>query len=56
MFAAVEAQAVDRAYRIGQTKHVVTYRLITCGFIEEKMYRLQLFKVSVRVSVLLFSY
>lgn len=43
---AVDAQAVDRAYRIGQTKDVVTYRLITCGTIEEKMYRLQVFKVS----------
>lgn len=42
---AVDAQAVDRAYRIGQTRDVVTYRLITCGTIEEKMYRLQVFKV-----------
>ena len=45
-FAAVDAQAVDRAYRIGQTKDVVTYRLISCGSVEEKMYRLQVFKVT----------
>jgi hypothetical protein len=43
---AVDAQAVDRAYRIGQTRSVVVYRLITCGTIEEKIYRKQ---VSTRV-------
>ncbi|XP_074307947.1 protein CHROMATIN REMODELING 24 isoform X2 [Silene latifolia] len=37
-------QSVDRAYRIGQKKNVVVYRLITCGTIEEKMYRMQVFK------------
>jgi hypothetical protein len=35
---------VDRAYRIGQNKNVVVYRLLTCGTIEEKIYRKQLFK------------
>ena len=49
--AAVDAQAVDRAYRIGQTKDVVTYRLITCGTIEEQMYRLQVFKVPIVCTV-----
>jgi SNF2 family DNA or RNA helicase len=34
---AVDSQAVDRAYRIGQTKNVIVYRLITCGTIEEKV-------------------
>jgi hypothetical protein len=43
--AAVDAQAVDRAYRIGQTRDVITYRMVTCGTIEEKIYRLQVFKV-----------
>ena len=31
---ATDAQAVDRAYRIGQTQNVVIYRLITCGTVE----------------------
>eukprot|EP00873_Tetraselmis_striata_P042879 jgi/Tetstr1/463143/TSEL_008077.t1 len=37
-------QAVDRAYRIGQAKDVVVYRLITCGTVEEKIYRNQVHK------------
>eukprot|EP00116_Pleurobrachia_bachei_P002279 sb/3462541/ len=41
---ATDSQAVDRAYRIGQTKHVTVYRLLTCGTIEEKIYRKQVFK------------
>lgn len=48
----VDAQAVDRAYRIGQTRDVITYRLITCGTVEEKQYRLQVFKGGVTQSVL----
>ncbi|XP_034008889.1 DNA excision repair protein ERCC-6-like [Trematomus bernacchii] len=43
---ATDAQAVDRAYRIGQSKNVVVYRLITCGTVEEKIYRRQVFKDS----------
>ncbi|KAL0193684.1 hypothetical protein M9458_011980, partial [Cirrhinus mrigala] len=38
---ATDAQAVDRAYRIGQTENVIIYRLITCGTVEEKIYRRQ---------------
>ncbi|MEW6574351.1 MAG: C-terminal helicase domain-containing protein [Bacillota bacterium] len=34
---AVEAQATDRTYRIGQTKKVIVYRLITLGTFEEKI-------------------
>ncbi|CAA6821919.1 MAG: Helicase, SNF2/RAD54 family, partial [uncultured Aureispira sp.] len=34
---AVEAQATDRAYRIGQKKNVQVYRLITKGTLEEKI-------------------
>jgi SNF2 family DNA or RNA helicase len=36
---AADAQAVDRAYRLGQTRDVAVYRLITCGTVEEKIYR-----------------
>ncbi|TDO21587.1 DEAD/DEAH box helicase [Pedobacter duraquae] len=38
---AVENQAIDRCYRIGQDKHVVAVRLICPGTIEEKMMILQ---------------
>jgi len=34
---AVESQATDRAYRIGQTKNVVVHRFITKGTFEEKI-------------------
>ena len=34
---AVEAQATDRAYRIGQKERVTVYRLITQGTFEEKI-------------------
>lgn len=44
---ATDAQAVDRAYRIGQLKNVVVYRLITCSTVEEKIYRRQIFKDSI---------
>lgn len=30
-----------RAYRIGQKRPVIVYRLITCGTVEEKIYRKQ---------------
>lgn len=43
---ATDAQAVDRVYRIGQKQNVVVYRLITCGTVEEKIYRRQVFKDS----------
>lgn len=38
---AVEDQATDRAYRIGQDKSVQVIRMITHGTIEEKIYALQ---------------
>ncbi|XP_051776021.1 uncharacterized protein LOC114667096 [Erpetoichthys calabaricus] len=43
---ATDAQAIDRVYRIGQEKNVIVYRLITCGTVEEKVFRRQVFKNS----------
>jgi SNF2 family DNA or RNA helicase len=38
---AIEAQAVDRAYRIGQKNTVFTYKFITTNSVEEKILNLQ---------------
>ncbi len=38
---AVEAQAIDRTHRIGQTKKVLAYRMVVENSIEEKMLQLQ---------------
>jgi SNF2 family DNA or RNA helicase len=38
---AVEAQAADRAHRIGQTRPVLVYRLVSQGTVEEKILGLQ---------------
>ncbi|XP_075697952.1 DNA excision repair protein ERCC-6 isoform X2 [Rhinoderma darwinii] len=39
-----DTQARERAWRIGQTKQVTVYRLLTAGTIEEKIYHRQIFK------------
>ena len=49
---AVEDQATDRAYRIGQTKKVNVYRLITKGTVEEKIQALKSKKRSLVDSVI----
>ncbi|PWN29166.1 hypothetical protein BDZ90DRAFT_206447, partial [Jaminaea rosea] len=41
---AMDAQAVDRAYRIGQTRPVTVFRLIGAGTIEELVYGRQVYK------------
>jgi SNF2 family DNA or RNA helicase len=38
---AVEMQATDRAYRIGQTRRVFAYKLISKDSVEEKILKLQ---------------
>ncbi|HEY6556600.1 MAG TPA: DEAD/DEAH box helicase [Polyangiaceae bacterium] len=38
---AAQAQATDRAYRIGQTEPVFVYKLIAAGSVEERMLKLQ---------------
>jgi SNF2 family DNA or RNA helicase len=41
---AAQAQATDRAYRIGQQKPVFVYNLIAAGSVEERMLGLQQYK------------
>jgi len=49
---ATEAQAVDRAHRIGQTKNVMVYRLISAETIEEKVMALKARKAELFSSVI----
>jgi len=49
---AVEAQAIDRSHRIGQTQTVNAYRLITPGTVEEKIWELQQQKAQTIADVL----
>ena len=49
---AVEAQAIDRTHRIGQSKPVMTYRLIAQGTVEEKVCELQTSKRELAAAVL----
>lgn len=39
-----DMQARERAWRLGQTKDITIYRLMTAGTIEEKIYHRQIFK------------
>jgi SNF2 family DNA or RNA helicase len=49
---AAEAQASDRAYRIGQDKPVFVYKLIARGSVEEKIQHLQQAKANLARGVL----
>lgn len=49
---AVEAQAIDRTHRIGQTKEVFAYRLIAEDTVEEKVLALQQHKKALADAVL----
>ena len=49
---AVEAQAIDRSHRIGQTRTVNAYRLIAPGTVEEKIWELQQHKAQTIADVL----
>ncbi len=48
---AIERQAIDRTHRIGQTKPVTAYRLVTLGSVEEKIQALQSRKQALADSV-----
>ena len=48
---AVEAQAIDRTHRIGQTKPVFAYRLLAAGTIEQKIRVLQQEKAALAAAV-----
>ena len=49
---AVENQATDRAYRIGQSKPVFVYKLVTVNTVEEKILNMQHYKAALFASVL----
>jgi SNF2 family DNA or RNA helicase len=49
---AVEAQAIDRAHRIGQTRHVIATRIVARNTIEEKILALQASKRALADAIL----
>ncbi len=49
---AVEAQAIDRTHRIGQTRHVFAYRLVAKDTVEEKILELQTTKRELADSII----
>ena len=49
---AVEAQAIDRTHRIGQTRPVMVYRLVAADTVEQKVVELSARKAELFASVL----
>ena len=49
---AVEAQAIDRAHRIGQTRHVLATRVVARDTIESKILELQASKRALADAIL----
>ena len=49
---AVESQAADRAHRIGQTKPVTVYRLVTADTVEERVIELHAHKRAIADAIL----
>ncbi|HEY0237981.1 MAG TPA: DEAD/DEAH box helicase, partial [Friedmanniella sp.] len=49
---AVEAQAIDRTHRIGQTRPVMVYRLVSADTVEQKVVELSARKAQLFASVL----
>jgi SNF2 family DNA or RNA helicase len=49
---AVENQAIDRSYRIGQNKHVIAVRLICPDTVEEKIMKLQQSKTTLATDLI----
>jgi SNF2 family DNA or RNA helicase len=49
---AVEAQAIDRSHRIGQTRPVVAHRIIARDTVEEKILELQTRKREIAQSII----
>ncbi len=48
---AVENQAIDRTHRIGQDKHIIAYRMICKGTVEEKIMQYQQRKLKVAADI-----
>ena len=47
-----DQQAIDRCFRIGQSKNVTAYRLITCNTVEESVYRRAVWKTGISSAVM----
>jgi hypothetical protein len=48
---AVEAQAIDRTHRIGQTRPVIAYRLVAADTVEQKILAMQREKAALAAAV-----